>query len=417
MFKIAEVFRFFNRNFYVFLATTLQTTVCLFVCTLLACNSFVSNMNVNKFDDFFINREFYLMTDNGDDDGSYQQYMESTDDVAFNNLSAFIDELRNQTNFSFASVVSQPLTFASEDVADSQFNDVENGIYDTKHTNIRCVQISENIFDLFDLSLLSGRIFTEDDFVLTQSKPVAVLLGSDYQKFYQIGDVFFAEHGIERLSFIVIGFLNDGSIIPEGGRLVNLSTYMVIPAFSSFDLKSYHHYARINLSQQANGFIICERKGMDISDYVNQLSVKYSTFNFTISPIVSNNANEISFLSKDIVEQLSMLSIVVFIFSVISIVITMYSAIKKDRHILGTHYLCGARQRDIMHILANEILIIVLISLLLASLMIDMLHIVHPILIIGSISIYGTVLFMIVFGLSWFFMHIMSVDQLLRRNH
>jgi len=412
-----ELRRFISRHFYIFIAVLFQSTVCLFVCALLACNSLVSHMNSEKFADYFVNREYYLMTDTGDENGSYREYMNAGDHQSFSNLLSFVQELRSQNYFSFCSMVSQPLTFAASDVVSNQFFDPENGLYDSAHKNIKCMQISSNVFDLFGLSIHTGSSFTKDDYSLEKDQFVSVLLGADYQAFYRIGDTFQAIHGITRLTFKVIGFLEAGSIIPEGGRLVDLGSYMVIPAFEKYDFSSYREYARINLSQQANGSIICTRKNLNISEYIDRLSQKYSTFSFIISPIVSKNLNELAFLSKDIVSLLSALNWFVFIFTALSMVITTYTIIKKDRAILGVHYLCGAGQNDIAGIIAVEILVMIMTSMAIATAMIGILRLVHPALIGLSILAYGTILLFVVFALSSFLLNHLSIDQMLRRNH
>ena len=405
-----ETQHFIRRNLGVCLLIIIQCIVCLLVSVIMLSSTLTMVQSVKGFETFFLNKEYYLLTDTGDSDGTFQEYCHSEN--GWKNLSGFLQELRSQNNFDFISTVGQPLSL-SDKTLDEKFRDGQS--QDTEF-RAKCMQLSDNVWDLFNLQIETGREFFAEEYDLKKEKNIPVVLGFEYHNVINIGDVFTASHGSDEMSYEVVGFLKNDSIIPAGGTLINLNTYMVIPAFHTYD-PVYMEYATFNISQQANGAIVTERKELNLTQYINALSQKHNTMNFIVSPIVSTNSKEISSLAKDVANQMKVLSIVVFASTIVSVLFSLYSRIRRDAYILGTHYLCGATKQDISGIIRMNLLVLLGIPTVLSTVIAIILSKFNIIIIPIFIPLFGLVLFIILYRLLMIFIDKMQVSQMLRRNY
>lgn len=94
-----------------------------------------------------------------------------------------------------------------------------------------CVQISENVQNDFDLSILNGRSLCEEDYTHKKEDVIPVLMGFDYSKIYEVGDTFTANYLYSTYSFEVVGFLNDNCNITLSTGAIDLNKYIIMPSF------------------------------------------------------------------------------------------------------------------------------------------------------------------------------------------
>jgi hypothetical protein len=102
-------------------------------------------------------------------------------------------------------------------------------------TPLKTVLLGEDIVSRFDNSIEEGRNLQMSDFKLASpNEPISVVLGNEYKKIYEIGDIFPLELISEVMDFQVVGFYESGvSFSMEVGALhdVNFDYTIVMPHF------------------------------------------------------------------------------------------------------------------------------------------------------------------------------------------
>ncbi|WP_370814354.1 hypothetical protein [Butyricicoccus pullicaecorum] len=100
---------------------------------------------------------------------------------------------------------------------------------------IQSVQIGLNVQDDMSLQVQSGRLFNQLDYIFEAGKPISVILGSQFQEHFRVGDQFQAEYLFVPHTFQVIGFLSpnstvtfidqhylDNSVVMPSGQFISL---------------------------------------------------------------------------------------------------------------------------------------------------------------------------------------------------
>ena len=73
------------------------------------------------------------------------------------------------------------------------------------------LQIGQTLSDTLDIQ--KGRSFVDSDFIFRKGSEIPVILGSDYDGIYTIGDTFGLEYLYDNYFFKVMGILKKGSEI------------------------------------------------------------------------------------------------------------------------------------------------------------------------------------------------------------
>ena len=370
--KIYEVlFKFYKQSFFTILFVILQLFCCFTLLTVLLSNSILFSRTATDYAEIFLGKEYYLLTDLGDETGEFQEYLDSDD--SFDKLNQFVRELRENSSFSFISTVQQSIYFENPIVPDTRFSyyDENSGDFnDGGHQTLKCVQLSPSAFTVFRLSMQQGEIFSEPDYTISERASVAVLLGSAYQEYFQIGDTFSGNFAGLETQFCVKGFLSKNVMLIANGTPITLDYYIVVPAFENFG-NANDSFKKMNLAQQANGAIVTERKELNLTEYITQLSSKTGTMQFIVSPIVSDNSEELKVLSGDMAEEWIFLSIAVCIFLIIAMFMTLYDCVRTNYKTLAVHYICGASTSQLNRMVNSFLFSVFLIAMLLSYTMIS----------------------------------------------
>ena len=356
-----EILKIYKRNSSSVILIIIQIICCLFLLTVLFSNSVLLSQRTAQYADIFSNKEYYLLTDLDGETNEFQEYMDSED--GFDKLNNFVTELRRNKSFDFISTVNQPIWLEKSISDDTRFSYYENTDWNGDDINLtlKCVQLSSNVFNIFNLKINDGEAFSESDYSVYMGKEVPVLLGSAYKDFVETGYKFRGDFiGID-FDFVVKGFLDKGSIIISKGAQISLDYYIIIPAFVNFG-NTGDHFKKFNLSQQANGAIISQRKELNLTQYIDKLITQTKTMKFEVSPIVSDNSEELKALSKDMADEWIFLSMAVSAFLLITVHITLTDCVKSNFKVFAVHCCCGAGIYDIKKIINHFILSLFAVS-------------------------------------------------------
>ncbi|WP_459763281.1 hypothetical protein [Alkaliphilus crotonatoxidans] len=359
-----EIKRNVKKNIIITLILILQCTVCFTLIALVIANTLTASSSVNHLKEYIGNKSYYSLHDDADDDGSYQKYINS--ELEYFKLYKFVDELRNNKDFSFISTIIQPVELFGKDIPEKFRYGYEEGIIEEPFIldnefliGVKSVQVSKNVFSEFDISVDEGRSFLEQDFVLGNDGRGKVILGNQYKDYYGIGDSFECIYLFEKMSFEVIGFLPPDTYIPRNGRLLYVDRYIIIPAFSEIDIDRYQDLAQIALLQQANGQIVTSKTNLDVPRLVNDLSDKYNTLRFRVFEIGKTEVFNTITLSDEIVKKILLIAIILIIFTVVGLSTSILGRVRENYYRYGVHLISGATLPDIIYQMVGIILFII----------------------------------------------------------
>mgnify|MGYP006920294995 FL=1 len=199
-------------------------------------------------------------------------------------LKVLYQKLNESTFFSYQEIMEQSLEFLGYcelpvECIPGEAEECRNQDYDgTSLTPLNSIQVSEKVYEENELEdcVKVGRGFTEKEYVLDDSMRVKVLLGADYQGFYQVGDefeVFYLAYG--KLTCEVDGFLEEGTAISRQDKKVALDAYILMPALCTEGLSEDNAYfEKVLYSVKTNGYAIChyenERQYTEVLEKIQQ---------------------------------------------------------------------------------------------------------------------------------------------------
>lgn len=135
--------------------------------------------------------------------------------------------------FAYYEIYQQPLDCS---LSDGKFFDVATQSFSPNCGQVPCVQISMNTQPDFNLSIISGRSFSDDDFVYTHGGKMPVIMGSNYKSIYRLGDCFNASYLFSPFCFEIIGFLDNNCNISISNLYIPLDDCIVMPSFEFEEL-------------------------------------------------------------------------------------------------------------------------------------------------------------------------------------
>lgn len=126
------------------------------------------------------------------------------------------------------------------------------------HTSLKTLHIGRREYDAFETSLASGRNLEEGDFTVdTVEDAIPVLLGSDYQEVYALGDTLTLSMHLQPLQFTVVGFLQENTTF-YFDQEIPLDSYIVVPlyeiAYAPTDAQNLFYQQRYYF-QKCDGFV------------------------------------------------------------------------------------------------------------------------------------------------------------------
>lgn len=146
--------------------------------------------------------------------------------------------LMEDTKLTYYEVASQPLLLVgkytfSEDFVDGGKEAVNQNGKGRLVTSVKSRQLGESTAEYYHMSdkMESGTWFTKSDYIWKSEKTIPVILGYNYKKYMNIGDIFsFCYLGEEEQKGEVIGFLKQDASISYEGENVPLENEMLIPS-------------------------------------------------------------------------------------------------------------------------------------------------------------------------------------------
>ncbi|MGO1469835.1 MAG: ABC transporter permease [Tissierella sp.] len=355
-----------NRNKRSFFIIIIQCIICLVLISIGYSNFKQGHNSLRKINDYY-NQIHYSLHDVADEDGSFSKYLKS--EKEYYKLKSFVEELRNNDNIDFINTILQPIDIINKNIPKKFFYQYEEGYAEPireeneiKYSFVKSTQISKNLKDVFSIEMDSGNYFSEEDYILNDNLYHNIILGYEYKDYFKIGDTIKAEYISEKFKLHVIGFFPKDTNIVRNNDVISLDRYICMPAFTELNYNKFEYLTSFALSQQANGQILTLDKKMNVAELVEQTSNKYGTFKFEVYSDNTNETKKLVKLSDDVLSKIRMITIILVVFTVISITMSMLSRIQKDYYRFGVQLLCGASIYNILLQISIELITVIAIA-------------------------------------------------------
>lgn len=291
-----------------------------------------------------------------------------------NNLKQFYNKLQNNDGFIYLNTTLQPigiLNFRGRDIHLQGYEDgfsfpsyeKQNGTYEV----VKSIQINENVLSNFELSMKEGTIFKKDNFIYKIGDNIPVILGSDYQNIYQIGDLIELDYINRTMQGKIIGILETNSTLPVKNDVdFSLDRYVLLPEFridhspvnKEDTLFQQRHYLHL-----INGQLFSNKNKLEIRNLMNDISVATNFYDLTIIGANSLGIDLMFSMIKQNKNLLTIFTIILFFFCIISISISLIMKwnINVKKYLI--HLISGATINRILCYVFTEIFGIILLSL------------------------------------------------------
>ncbi|SFG64243.1 MacB-like core domain-containing protein [Lachnospiraceae bacterium C7] len=314
-----------------------------------------------SYDNNFGKVTFYTVSENFSDI-ELHNYSSNPNKTAFNNICNFPKSLANKKEFKYTTLSSQMLNIYNKKIPNKFLysyglsdgnDDISTDINKVKGSttySVKSLQVSSNFFDIFNIKLESGRIFSDADYTLNKNTSVSVILGNEYKKLFKLNDEFTAEYMFNKYKFKVIGFIKEKSFFYNSAynTMASCDRYAIIPAFTP-DIKS-------DMSKEMSidhvPGIISSKKGYEKTNEIFNNCKKennISTFPFHVYN-TSSEYNILSTYSSMTDEVANQFKIILCILTILSFIVNLsvfLNMLKENDGNFCIERLCGALQRDI----------------------------------------------------------------------
>lgn len=209
------------KNTYTTILSIIQLSIC-FVFLYFIINQSISTLTeMQKFSSVLDEKKIYSfdLIDEMDILGSNEK---------FNKIRDFYQEITNSYNGKLSLCSDSHLQLQSF-LGIDQF--AAPGGLEVDYSWVRTLSIDYKFVDQYDLKLSKGKNFTKDDFFIEKNKPIPVIVGSEYENFFQIGDIinYKNQYGGNIKEIQISGFLKKGSIFISDAGIINLGSYIIFP--------------------------------------------------------------------------------------------------------------------------------------------------------------------------------------------
>lgn len=305
----------------------------------------------SKLNDIMNVGEVFFLVDHTDDSKLSENILNAEDgEKRLFELYTFIKEnpdfntYTGNTQFSF---------WADDIGVDSSFIQCRHG----DEVAYNCIQVDQKLIDVFNLQCIEGQLFSADDFKDT-GDVIPIVLGYDFRKWYNLGDIIITDSWGSDQSFQVIGFLDKASFFIDplkGDEVFWLDKFFVIP------LQPDTFNTDLCLCDGAimsTFFIVddsAELRGLQ--EKSNQLDLY--TFEFRS---FSEQMQHISYDNALVIKSIGLMMIITLLFSLIGIISNLIQFINTHMNEFAIHMLCGSQMKLIIARILWQVLILIFIA-------------------------------------------------------
>ncbi|MDR6226666.1 ABC transporter permease [Desmospora profundinema] len=232
----------------------------------------------------------------------------------------------------------------------------------------KAVQMNKQAFDSFTIDVSEGEALSPEDFDHNNNPGVIpVLLGSEYQSIYQVGDQLTAEYLFKDFQLEIKGFIPSNTFVSE----IYLDRYIVIPAQQfdapvdeeEWDFQRKHYFNLINGSIYS-----AEGKGVIVGK-LEKIKTKSDFPHIMILGVDDSPLENLFAAIQTHIQWVMILAGVLFVGCILSISILMMTKIQDNYKNMSIHLISGATMNQLLRYVLAEVLVLVSIPALLMILL------------------------------------------------
>lgn len=246
--------------------------------------------------------------------------------------------------------------------------------------DMQMCKVDEESMEHYKLALSSGDSFDENDYIYDNTKgTISIILGSEYQKYFQIGDTIRLATPIKIMKATVKGFLRSNSRIENdityeniGEAPVTLDYSIIVPCFKKIVgivSDEDRDFATLEYMNNLCGTLIFDKKIKQsvIKENIRGINDYYlNTGIFTVIPLYGNNG--LIYLQGEKKEAADILKIIIFLLIVYNGIvfhISLSTFMKKQRDVISIQVLNGKKMKHVLASWFGIIVFVIIISVLL----------------------------------------------------
>lgn len=237
--------------------------------------------------------------------------------------------------------------------------EIVNGVEEKEVTG------DKGFFDFFDLDVISGQGFSEQDYQIasTADQPIPVLIGYQLRNTYQVGETYskFDCGTGQPAEYHVIGVLKNNSYYYEPHDLseaVSLDYSIIKPIVRA-------NYSRMSFSDidmllSSTVFFTDQPEKLEA---IVEKSHEYGLMDYRVKPIADSINDYLDYLKMQLSYKLTVAVIILF-FSVIGMSANMNEMLNRHIREYSIHILCGGRYTDIGTRLVLQVMLVSAVSMI-----------------------------------------------------
>ena len=236
----------------------------------------------------------------------------------------------------------------------------DEGMYTLKGDYVDTIfdfQLSMNAFEALHLNVSEGRLFEENDYLLDKNQVLPVILGSEFQSVFHLGDVIEYDDGEFSDRAIIVGFLQANSGYTEWNNYISLDKSIVSPVEFPRMYEDSGKYRRFS-------YIYSKDESVDVQAVVNAATTKNGFYTLEVSPSDGAMITETKTLSEKNVKLICFLAIISTILCVSSLGMILYHRAIEDISTNCICMVCGISLWKINLSIVIEMIIMILLSVI-----------------------------------------------------
>lgn len=238
-----------------------------------------------------------------------------------------------------------------------------------EYMRIQGIYTNRLFLEKMNYELIDGDI---EDFKSVEDGHIPIIVGNIYNDKYSIGDKIETtipdENGeYKQAELKIVGILPDNNYINLGGLNFNqqsLNNAILIPFREDYMMQSNSNdrsksFQSVDLFNYMQGGYIIPKKGESIeriNDFLFSSGLKFQLKDF--NKFIEEYKQE----SNNTIKPAIYVSIVVILFSAISVIIVMINTISKERKEYGINIMMGATMKDIRNRILGQVILLLIIS-------------------------------------------------------
>jgi len=322
----------------------------------------------------------FFYTGEGISDNIYYRYLDEDNDKDFYHLLSFKNRLNNCDSFIYTEIMSQPLEIINSTIPDIFLLNYESGdwdysVYEYDGDTIyaaKSIQVSESFFMEFNIEVLDGNTFSEEDYLFDKNKEIPVLVGIAYKEYFDIGDKFEGYYIFEKRTFVVNGFTKEQSFFYSRNKddFISLERYVILP---SLKVDVAEEFSKILLLQQMTGIISSSlgyEKTLEIyNEYLKESGIdEWNLYIVNPDHEAFSMIGTYSAMTNEVARQFNIMAAIVLVFGCMAVIVVVCGMLKENHYSFGVSLLCGASFKYIVFEIIGLVGFILLLGDLFSSL-------------------------------------------------